>query len=134
VSQENVEIVLASFRAYIAGDLDRVLASWAPDIEVLPDAAVFPEAVPLRGREAFLQWLQEIATAWVREEVEICEAFAVSDGRVVLRQMWGGVGRTSGARMLSSVTGIWTVRSGLATRVEYHFDHAEALKAVGLEE
>jgi ketosteroid isomerase-like protein len=134
VSEENVEIVLASFRAYIAGDLDRVLASWAPDIEVLPDAAVFPEAEPLRGREAFLQWLEEIATAWVREEVEVCEAFAVPDGRVVLRQMWGGVGRTSGARMLSSVTAIWTVRSGLMTRVEYHFDHAEALKAVGLEE
>jgi len=129
-----VEIVLAGFRAYVAGDLDRVLASWAPDIEVLPDASVFPESEALRGREAFLQWLEEIATAWVREEVEICEAFAVSDGRVVLRQMWGGVGRTSGARMLSSVTAIWTVRSGLATRVEYHFDHTEALKAVGLEE
>jgi ketosteroid isomerase-like protein len=128
-----VELVLASFRAYIAGDLDRVLASWAPDIEVLPDAAVFPEAEPLRGREAFLQWLEEIATPWVREEVELCEAFAVSDGRVVVRQMWGGVGRTSGARILSSVTAIWTVQSGLMTRVEYHFDHADALKAVGLE-
>jgi hypothetical protein len=36
--------------------------------------------------------------------------------------------------MLSSVTAIWTVRSGLMTRVEYHFDHADALRAVGLEE
>ena len=46
----------------------------------------------------------------------------------------GGVGATSGIETTSSITGIFTIRDGLISRVEYFFDHDEALKAVGLEE
>jgi ketosteroid isomerase-like protein len=129
-----VEIVVASLRAYIAGDLDACLASFAPDVELFPDVAVFPEAGPFRGRDAVREWLEDATTAWSRREVEVREVLTLPDGRVVLRQNWGGVGAASGVRTLRGDTGIWTVRSGLVTRIEYHSDHAEALKAVGLEE
>jgi ketosteroid isomerase-like protein len=132
MSQENMEIVLASFRAYAAGDIDTALSVLAPDFEALPDASVFPEGSPVRGADAWRKWLEDTATAWVRVEVRVRDVFAVPDGRVVLRQDWGGVGRGSGLHTSSAITGIWTLRSGLVTRIEYHFDHAEALKAVGL--
>ena len=103
-------------------------------MEVFPDRTVFPEAEPLAGRDAYRAWLEEVASAWIQVEVEVREVFALPDGRVVLRQDWGGVGQGSGLRTSSSVTGIFTLRSGLVTRVEWHFDHAEAVKAVGLEE
>jgi len=134
VSQENVELVLAGIEAYAKGDLDATLALCAPDVEVFPDRTVFPEAEPLRSRDAYRRWLEEVASAWVRVEVEVREVFALPDGRVVLREDWGGLGRSSGLRTSSSVTGIFTLRSGLVTRVEWHFDHAESVKAVGLEE
>jgi ketosteroid isomerase-like protein len=133
VSQENVEIVVACSRAYFAGDLDGCLARCARDIEVFPDVAVFPEAGPLRGREELRPWLEDAATAWASMEMEVREVLTLPDGRIVLRQEWGGVGAASGARTLADMTGIWTVDSGLVSRIEYHFDRAEALKAVGLE-
>jgi ketosteroid isomerase-like protein len=129
-----VELVLAGIEAYAKGDLDATLALCAPDVEVFPDRTVFPEAEPLRGRDAYRRWLEELASAWVRVEVEVREVFALPDGRVVLREDSGGLGRSSGLRTSSNITGIFTLRSGLLTRVEWHFDHAEALKAVGLEE
>jgi ketosteroid isomerase-like protein len=131
---ENVGIVVTATRAYAASDLETMFRYMASDLEVLPDSSVFPEAVPLHGHDAYRKWLEEAATAWVRVEVEVREAFALSDGRVVLRQDWGGVGRGSGLRTSSSVSGIFTLRSGLIARIEWHFDHAEALKAVGLDE
>jgi ketosteroid isomerase-like protein len=134
VSRENLEVVLAATEVYAKGDLDATLASCAPDVEAFPDRTVFLEAEPLRGRDAYRRWLEEVASPWVRVEVEDREVFALPDGRVVLRQDWGGFGRGSGLRTSASITGIWTLRSGLITRVEWHFDHAEALKAVGLEE
>ena len=134
MSQENVELVLAGIEAYAKGDLDATLALCAPDVEVFPDRTVFPEAEPLRSRDAYRRWLEEVASAWVRVEVEVREVFALPDGRVVLREDSGGLGRSSGLRTSSNITGIFTLRSGLLTRVEWHFDHAEALKAVGLEE
>jgi ketosteroid isomerase-like protein len=103
-------------------------------VEVFPDRTVFPEAEPLVGRDAYRAWLEEVASPWVAVEVEVREVFALPDGRVVLREDWGGLGRSSGLRTSSSITGIFTLRSGRLTRVEWHFDHAEALKAVGLEE
>ena len=129
-----MELVLAGIEAYAKGDLDATLALCAPDVEVFPDRTVFPEAEPLRSRDAYRRWLEEVASAWVRVEVEVREVFALPDGRVVLREDSGGLGRSSGLRTSSNITGIFTLRSGLLTRVEWHFDHAEALKAVGLEE
>jgi ketosteroid isomerase-like protein len=46
----------------------------------------------------------------------------------------GGRGIASGVEMHSSLSAIWTIRSGEISRVEFFFDHAEALKAVGLAE
>ena len=134
MSQEQVEVVLAGTEAYAKGDLDATLALCAPDVEVFPDRTVFPEAEPLVGRDAYRAWLEEVASAWIQVEVEVREVFALPDGRVVLREDWGGLGRSSGLRTSSSITGIFTLRSRLLARVEWHFDHAEALKAVGLEE
>ena len=54
--------------------------------------------------------------------------------RVVARADWGGRGQASGIDLRSSLTGIYTVREGQITKVEFFFDHAQALEAVGLSE
>jgi len=61
------------------------------------------------------------------------EVFPVGD-RVVARFDWGGRGRASGIDLRSSLTAIHTVRDGRIVKIEYFFDHAEALEAVGLSE
>ena len=52
--------------------------------------------------------------------------------RVVVRHIWRGFGR--GPDMNIDMTIIFTLREGRVTSLEYFRDHAEALKAVGLEE
>ena len=128
-----MDLILAGVDAYNAGDLDALLELWAPNIEVFPDASVFPEADPLRGRDAYRSWLEEINSAWISARQDTIEAFALGRDRVVHRGEWGGKGAASGIETVSSITSIWTIRDGQITRVEYFFDHEQALKAAGLE-
>jgi ketosteroid isomerase-like protein len=134
MSQENVAVVLASFEAYNAGDLDALMGFYASDVEVLPDAAVFPESTPLHGLIEFRAWLEEVGTAWVRPRYLATEVLDLGSDRVLRRGDWGGVGATSGIEMYSNITGVFTVRDGQISRAEFFFDHDEALKAVGLAE
>jgi ketosteroid isomerase-like protein len=108
----------------------------AEDIEVRPDASVFPEAKPFRGREEFGRFLAVIEQGWEEGSQGIGvirEVFAVGD-RVVARADWGGRGRASGIDLRSSLTAVNDIRDGQIIRIEFYFDHAKALQAAGLSE
>jgi ketosteroid isomerase-like protein len=134
MSQDNVDVVRRMIEAYNAGDLDTMVALYAPDVEALPDKSVFPEAGPLHGRDEFRAWLDQIGAAWSAPHYGISELFAIDDGRVLHRGDWGGEGASSGIHLASGITGVYAVRDGQVSRVEFFFDHAEALRAVGLGE
>jgi ketosteroid isomerase-like protein len=53
---------------------------------------------------------------------------------VVSRTDWGGKGRASGIDLRASLSSIITVRDGQITKIEFFFDHAQALEAAGLSE
>ena len=134
MSQENVKIIRASVEAYNAGP-DAYLAFMAEDIEVHPDASVFPEAKPFRGREEFRRFLAEIDEGWEGGDKVgvIREILSVGD-RVVTRTDWGGRGRASGIDLRSSLSAVFDIRDGQIIRIEFYFDHAKALEAAGLSE
>ncbi|HEY4427741.1 MAG TPA: nuclear transport factor 2 family protein [Solirubrobacteraceae bacterium] len=134
MSQENVDIVLGMIDAYNSGDADVALAFFTPDVDVFPDALVFPEASVLHGREEFRAWIEEIASAWRDVRWKEAEVRMVDDEVVLYRGEWGGTGIASGIETYSSITGLYTVRDELICRAEWFFDHAKALKAVGLGE
>jgi ketosteroid isomerase-like protein len=129
-----VEVVLASLDAYNAGEIDRMLQFYATDLEAIPDKSAFLEVEQLHGREALGDWVAEIGKAWDSVRWEIREARAVERDRVLVRGDWGGKGHGSGLEIASNFSAIFTVRDGQIAKVEYFQDHAEALKAVGLEE
>ena len=131
MSETNVELVLAGHEAYNARALMELCA---PDIEAFPDSSVFLEADQLRGRDEFRSWLEEINSAWISARNDTIEAFALGADRVLHRGQWGGEGAASGLYTTASITDIWTIRGGQIARVEYFFDHDQALKAVGVEE
>src|SRR6478672_6908081 len=132
MSRENVELVRSAVEAYNAGP-EAYLAFMAEDIEVRPDASVFPEGKPFRGRDEFRRFLAEIDEGWEGGDKlgVIREVFAVGD-RVVARNDWGGRGRASGIDLRSNLTSVWTVADGKVVKIEFYFDHAKALKAAGL--
>jgi len=133
VSQENVKVVQAWSDAYVAGDIDAMMDLCSPDVEAFPDQG-FLEASPLYGREQFRGWIEEIRSPWVSARWVVHEARAVEPDRVLERGDFGGVGTGSSIETLASYTVIFTFRDGKIARVEYFSDHAEARKAVGLED
>jgi ketosteroid isomerase-like protein len=134
MSQENVEIVRRAVEAYIRGDIDAYLGFIVEDVEICPDASVFPEANRFIGREEFRRFLDEIAEGWEGgAHTTLTEIFAIGE-RVVVRSQWGGKGRESGIAVRSNLTGIYSVRGGQIVRIEFYFDHAKALAAAGLSE
>jgi ketosteroid isomerase-like protein len=131
VSQESVELWLASVDAYNAGDLDAVMEFYAPHMEAVP---ALPDWPPLHGRERFRRFIEDIASAWVRPRWETIEIHPLGADRVFYRGQWGGEGLASGINTTASTSVVVTFRDGLIVRVEFYFDHDEALKAAALEE
>jgi ketosteroid isomerase-like protein len=130
--QENEELVRSSIQAYNAGDRDGYVDFFAEDVEVCPDASRFPEAKPFRGREEFRRYIADIDQGGEGGgRAEIREVFSVGD-RVVARADWGGRGLTSGIDLRSSLTSVCTLRDGRIVKIEYFFDHAQALEAAEL--
>ena len=142
MSQENVDLVMG-FQPDPNIDLVEQLSdddSWAAFSAALSPAFAsdFESANALLGidrkyigmdgfRTLWLDWL----APWATQRVEIKEAIDLGDRVVVLAEVTATFpGSTKGVK--STTGGIWTVRDGKVTRVEFYPDHAEALKAVGL--
>ncbi len=134
MSRENVELVRRMIAAYNAGALDAMVSFYAPNVVAIPDASRFPEAGVLHGPDEWRAFLKEISMAWVTPHYGTSDLFALDDGRVLHRGDWGGQGVPSGIELASGITGIYTIRDGQISRVEFFFDHDQALKAVGLAE
>ena len=126
-----MENVRRGFEAWNAGDMDGFGELYDPHV-VIRWAEGWPEgSEPIMGREAVMrQWRQQ-REAFDADTVEPIKIVDLGD-RVVVRFIWHAVG--SGPDLSIETTYIATVREGKTILVEYFWDHAEALKAVGLEE
>jgi ketosteroid isomerase-like protein len=134
VSQENVELTRRGVEAFNAGDLDRWIEFFAPDVEAFPDVSVWPESRALHGRAEYLSFMTDVRNAWAQFRIDTVDLFAVGIDRVVWRGDVRGTGVASGIDTSMSLTTVSTVRNGQVVRVDYYFDHDRALKAVGLED
>ena len=134
MSQENIDLLHAYHAAYSARKLSAAIDLCASNVEVFPDASVWLEPRPLVGRDEFRALLEDSWSAWKSCSAKIEEVRDLGDGRVLARGEWGGIGITSDAESYTSLSTIFTVRDGQIARVQYFFDHAKALEAVGLSE
>jgi ketosteroid isomerase-like protein len=133
MSQENLEIVQASNEAWNAGDMDRLRELYAPDAMIVTLLAGWPEGTdPVVGREAVIRFFTSVREAWDADLVEPIVDFIDVGDRVVSRLIWRGVGHGPESNMEFTV--VYTVRKGRIFLLEYFWDHAEALEAVGLSE
>ena len=132
MSQENLEILRRWIDAWNRGDLDTHARLFEVDAEVITDPS-WMEPGPFKGRTAIRRWYEGLRESWGgRDEAVLTELFAVS-GQVVAR--WDGKvrGRASGIDTRLDLTAVNLVEAGRIVRQQYYFDHAEALKALGLD-
>jgi ketosteroid isomerase-like protein len=132
MSQANVDVVLAFIVAYNARDSHAAAVVCAADVNVFPDASLFPEARSLVGREEFRGFMEDTWSVWASVVARPKEVRDIGDGRVFVRADWGGTGTASGIETYQDLSAIYTIQGGLISRAEYFFDHDKALRAIGL--
>jgi hypothetical protein len=76
--------------------------------------------------------VRQLRESWDSDAVVPVGDLIDAGDQVVLRLIWRGVGRGRESNM--EMTCIYTVREDSIVAFEYFWNHAEALKAVGLEE
>jgi ketosteroid isomerase-like protein len=132
VSQERVEVVRRVIDAWNRRDRDAFMACFDVHAELITDPS-WMEAGPFKGRAAIMGWYEGLAEAWEgHDEVVIRDLFEAGE-RVILRFDWEVRGRTSGLDMKLDTTSVNLVARGRIVRQQYFLNHADALKAVGLE-
>ena len=131
MSQENVEIIKAAIDAWSAGDMDRFGDFYDPTV-VLHTVPDWPEPGPFVGREAVMRLFRQVRATWESDAVEPISDFIDVGERVLVRHTWRVAGRDPEVSL--AITNVLTVRKGRIVHQEFFREHAEALKAVGLEE
>ena len=130
MSQENIEVVRAMFEANSAGDMDAFRELHDPDvIGRMPEGWPEPGFV---GREAVMRQFEQLRETWDADALEPISDFIDAGDRVVVRLAYHGEGH--GPEMNFEMTQVITVRNGRILYREYFWDHAEALKTLGLPE
>ena len=130
MSAENVEVARRFSDSYHDGDWVEMAATLDPDVFVRTDP-LWPERF-IYGRKAVVAWGRGIRES-MGPDFRIEEAVDLED-RVLVRHSWSARGQHSGVTGQQPVSYIATVRDGLIIFMEYFLDHADALKAVGLED
>ena len=131
MSQENVEVVRAVYATWNAGDMDAFRDLHDPDAIMRPPEG-WPEPGPFVGREAVMREWEQIREAWNSDVAEPISDFIQAGDRVAVRHIWRVAGQ--GPEVNLEITNVLTVRKGRIIHQEFFRDHAQALKAVGLEE
>jgi ketosteroid isomerase-like protein len=130
MSQQNVDLLRRSNDLFRRGVWDAWIANMDPDVLVRTDP-IWPEQ-RVYGREAVLSWITDTWSS-LGPDVRIEEVVDLGD-RVLARNRWVTRGEQSGIEGEIRWSELVTIRDGRIVFIEMFFEHAQALKAIGLEE
>jgi len=135
VSAENVEIVRSLYEAFAQHDAVTPYKYYAPDIEWDNSGGVEPVggSTVYHGHDGVHAFFHDVLQAFREFEFRPLELTPIG-GHVLVSVHEHAVGRTSGAVVERRHYALWTLHNGMVTRVRVYLNHAEAAKAVGLEE
>jgi len=131
MSQANVEIVRAGMDAWNARDMDALRATYAEDVVTWPPNG-WPEEGPFFGRETVMAQWEGMRKSWDDRAVEMLTDYIDAADRVAVRMTWRE--RFDPPETDAEATAIFTIRDGKIRIAEFFWDHAEALRAIGLSE
>jgi ketosteroid isomerase-like protein len=134
MSQLNLEVVRRIYEGWAARDPE-MMSLLDPLIEVYPDPrSAWPGIEPVyHGHEGITRYLASIYDAFADYRAEPERVLDAAECVLVLA-VERARGKQSGTPVqINHTAHIWTVREGLATRLDVNWDREDALKAVGLE-
>jgi ketosteroid isomerase-like protein len=135
MSQENVEVVRQSLKAWQRDDLDKWLSTLDPEVEWhSAERLVEGAASTYRGTDAMREFWAFWRTEVENFELEIQELRDLGDDRVLDLAHIRWRGPASGIEVQSPLGQVITLRDGYIVRSMDYLSHEEALQAVGLRE
>ncbi len=129
MSQENVEIVKATFRGWEDAGVEGMLPLFHEDIEYLP----MEERGAINGHDPMREYFERWMEPWDEFQIEPTE-FRERDDYVFNGVAMKARGRGSGVETKMEYWQVWLFRDGKVLRWEEYLDRDEALEAVGLSE
>ncbi len=125
--RSNVEVVRRIYDALRRRDLPAALELVAPDLEIYQSSEV-PWGGDYRGREG-MQAFMHTLVAHVQSAVAL-ERFIDAGDHVVAIGRTGGTALATGEAFDVPLAHVWTLRDGLAVRVQYFIDNPTMLAAL----
>jgi ketosteroid isomerase-like protein len=129
VSQQDLEIVRASYQAFNAGDMAGALAAVHPGIEIfdhdIPDATE-----SYRGLDGLMRWQADWEASWASWRWQPEEFIDAGDRVVAILRVYAK-GRESRVDVERLDGAVWTLRDRKCIRLDYYGSGAEALKPSG---
>jgi ketosteroid isomerase-like protein len=127
-AEENLARSRKGFEAFMRGDLDTVLKTLDPDIEVFVPLDL-PNSGKYHGHEGYLEWVRNWMDAWEEYTLEAEEFRAIDDDHVLTVARQSGRGRGSGLEVSGRVYFLGEYRGGKAVRLHLYLDEDSALTA-----
>jgi ketosteroid isomerase-like protein len=133
MSQENVKLVRAAFRAFERGEMDGVLRLCDENIEIIQDANLLGASGHQHGHAGVLEAFALWPDLWDDFRVEILRVHDSGD-HVIVATVNRGRGKDSGVPVEMPFTFLFSIRTGKIAEWRLFMSEDQALKAVGLEE
>jgi ketosteroid isomerase-like protein len=124
---ENVEVVRRWFEGLQRGEqrLDLI----APDAR-MENIAEFPIKGPYLGKEGFVEWYEDLSDVIEDLTIELLEAEAIDEERVLTMQRMTGTFKSTGIPVDEKWIGVGRLENGLLKRVAGYTSRRQALEAV----
>ena len=128
MSSGNIELVLRGYELFNAGDEDRLLELFHPEVEWSTYLVPGPGGATYCGREGVRELWRDVRAVFRPFRNEPEQLFEFGDRVVAYVRFWGR-GRESGVEVDASLAHVMTVRDGLIARVQTYEDREEAVRA-----
>jgi len=134
--QENVDLIKRGMEAFNRGDWDAAVQLIAEDAVWTTYFATVAGEKSRYGRAAIRRAWEEAAEVFGGDayQVEPHDFRDLGGGTILVPVRLSGRGTASGVEVETEYAQLWTLRGGLAARVDSYADVAEALEAAGLSE
>jgi ketosteroid isomerase-like protein len=133
VSRQNVEVARGFTEAFNAHDVEGIIATCAPDVELHSTFAAVGGAV-YHGHDGVRSWYRDIEQTWGREIRSQPESLFDLGDDVLTFTLLEGQGTHSGVQVALPAAIVTRVRAGLIVRFRGYAHREDALGDLGVSE
>ena len=132
MSQENVTVIVDSFRFFDSSDWDTYGGFWTDDAMLWPPEG-WPEPGPFAGRAEIVNEWRRVREDWSVSRVTV-EDHTERGDRLAVRFRWVAQGAGSHLPVTMDVSAACRFENGRIAEMRFLWQHHEALEAAGLSE